>query len=725
MVDRMQHGKRAITLLLALLLPAWAGINWQWQTYTNAIDTRQIIAGDSTIWCATNGGLLRYNPAAGTFAPFVNTDGLAGNDITAVTRDHLGRIWVAIDNGAMNVYHPATQTWRLIQDYAGQTINRLTPLGDSIFVALGIGVSLFDAKRWEVKETYKIGEIHDTHFVGRQIWAAGPKGVYASSLDLPNLMAPNSWVRYTASQGLLADEVRALQWFENRLYAGTTKGINYFENGAWSSGEFKNRVISDLEIWQGKMVIATNEGVFWHKATDDNRRMGPSLSNPVSLTVDTAGQLWAGLDNKGIALYNSSEQTWDNIIPEGPADNKFTALTFDHNGDLWTASSSAGISRFDGAHWQVFNLANKKLPGNDYRCLAVDSKNRVWAGSWGGGIAIFTRQGDSIAVSTLSAKDGLAGISVNPNYIVITALHADEHGNMWILNYQADNLQVLAVVDTLMNWQYFSTRDGIKSSLLLALEIDNTGRKWIGTQGSGVSVLDDNNTPFNKSDDDLSQGLGREDGLLGLTIRSLAHDRDGVMWIGTPDALHYWYDGAVKPRYQVINDDINVIAVDVRNNKWIGTSGGMSMFEADGFTWHHFSTSLSPLVSDNVTSFAFDQNTGEVYIGTTNGLSRLQTPFTRPAKNLDNLSGYPNPFIIDGSGTSFYIDGLAENAAVRIFTPEGRLVRNIPAAQIYGARIVWDGRTDRGEYVASGIYLYLVTTTSGMSKAGKVAIIRQ
>lgn len=721
----MKYSRLLLLICTLFTLPALAGVTWEWQTFTNAIDTRQILAGDSSIWCATNGGLLRYHPNTRVFKAYVNTDGLAGNDITAVTSDHHGRIWAAIDNGAVNVYDPAKNNWHLIQDYAGHMIHRLTPYGDSIFVSLDIGVSLFDAKRWEVKETYKIGETYDTHFVGRQIWSAGPKGVYASNLDLPNLMAPSSWRQYTVADGLLANEARALLWFQERLYVGTTQGLAYFADGAWSPGEFKGRIISDLDIWQDQMVIATSEGVYWHKATDDNRKLGPSLPNAISIAVDASGQLWAGLDNNGIALYNSTLQTWEPLKPEGPADNKFTALTFDKSGNLWTASSSAGISRFDGEHWQIFNLANKKLPSNDYRCLAVDSKNRVWAGSWGGGIAIFTNQGDSVAISTLSSKDGLAGISVNANYVVITGLSADEQGNMWILNYEADNKQVLAVVDTLMNWQYFSTRDGIRSSLLLSLEIDHAGRKWIGSQGSGISVLDDNNTPFSKSDDDLSQGLGSEDGLLGLTVRSMAHDRDGIMWIGTPEALHYWYDGEVKPRYQVINDDINVIAVDVRNNKWIGTSGGMSMFEADGFTWHHFSTSLSPLVSDNVTSFAFDENTGQIYIGTTNGLSCLQTPFTRPASNLNSLSGYPNPFIIDGSGVQFYIDGLAENATVRIFTPEGRLVRHIPMAQIYGARVAWDGRNDRGDWVASGVYLYLVTTEAGFSGAGKVAIIKK
>jgi hypothetical protein len=197
------------------------------------------------------------------------------------------------------------------------------------------------------------------------------------------------------------------------------------------------------------------------------------------------------------------------------------------------------------------------------------------------------------------------------------------------------------------------------------------------------------------------------------------------MWIGTPKGLNFWFAGEVGVRYNVINDNINTIAVDVRNNKWIGTSGGLSLLDADGYSWTHYTTSNSALVADNVTCFAFNEQTGDVFIGTTNGLSSLETPFTRPEENLNFVTGYPNPFLIDSENARFFIDNLAENCTVRIYTPEGYFVRHIPESEILGSRASWDGRNDRGKLVASGIYLYLVTSSDGWAKTGKVAVIKQ
>ena len=196
------------------------------------------------------------------------------------------------------------------------------------------------------------------------------------------------------------------------------------------------------------------------------------------------------------------------------------------------------------------------------------------------------------------------------------------------------------------------------------------------------------------------------------------------MWIATPEGLNYWFDGEVFVKYGIINDNINCLLVDPGNNKWIGTTGGVTMLHADGFQMTHYTTSNSPLPVDNVTSFAFNEETGDLFIGTTNGLARLHTPFTRPATTLEQVTGYPNPFVLEEPFSRFTIDNLARNSTVHIYTAEGFLVKSFPKEQILGSRISWDGTNDRGDRVASGIYVYLVTTEEGLIKTGKIAVVR-
>lgn len=99
--------------------------------------------------------------------------------------------------------------------------------------------------------------------------------------------------------------------------------------------------------------------------------------------------------------------------------------------------------------------------------------------------------------------------------------------------------------------------------------------------------------------------------------------------------------------------------------------------------------------------------------------------------NLNQLRVYRNSFIPnDGdvntgdwdSGITF--DKLTcDGAKVRMYTLTGELVREIVAEE-YFSFIQWDGRNEQGDKVASGIYLYLVTTKTGEQKAGKLGVIK-
>jgi len=544
--------------------------------------------------------------------------------------------------------------------------------------------------------------------------------VLRASLDFPNLIAPSAWTSYNTGNGLPDNQVYTLFKYQNYIAAGTKSGVSLFDGTSWMPAEQTGMQVWDLTAWNSLLVASTDKGVFSRDLSATWARLGEPITNAYHAGVDKNEELWLGLQDEGLAHYMAASETWEFFQPNGPADNKYSALVFDHNGVLWTASPSAGISRYDGQSWTVFSKNNGFLNSNDFRSLAVDDNNRVWAASWGGGVTVFDQSGDTLTITEI--KDKLAGVSVNPNFVVVIKLLIDSQGNIWILNREANDKRVLAVVDPNGNWQYFSVSDGIPTVLVTDLAFDNIGRIWVGTE-MGVVVLNDNGTPFDKSDDTIDGRLTKEDGLEEVYIRSLAYDKDGVMWIGTPGGLNYWFDGQVGVRYNVINDDINCIAVDVRNNKWIGTSGGLSVLEADGFTWRHYSTSNSPLVSDNVTCFAFDEETGYVYIGTTNGLSRLETPYTRPAVNLNLVKGYPNPFVLEGPAPRFYFENLAENSVIRIYTQSGFLVKHIPKNKILGSRATWDGTNDRGELVASGVYIYLVTADNDLSRVGKVAVI--
>jgi hypothetical protein len=71
---------------------------------------------------------------------------------------------------------------------------------------------------------------------------------------------------------------------------------------------------------------------------------------------------------------------------------------------------------------------------------------------------------------------------------------------------------------------------------------------------------------------------------------------------------------------------------------------------------------------------------------------------------------------------TFGSQSLTPGASVKIFTYTGILVRNLHFTE---ASLGWDGRNDKGELVASSIYLVLVVTPEGESLLGKLPVIRR
>jgi len=714
-------------LILTTLLYSAGG----WKTLTNTSEVRDFIIADSTLWAATNGGLLKLDTGDLDYMVFTNTEGLAQIDVSAVAYDKRGYIWVALPNGLLQIYHIADQKWSSYNEFENRlTVKSIFCYDDFVLIASETGIAelrLDDRGRWERTWKAEIGLVQAITIAYEAIWVAQTDGVRRIALDFPNKQIPSAWTHWSAPDGLPSNQVHAIYPYNDTIVAGTESGLAFFDGTAWGNVQLADKIIRRFCLWQGSLCLASSSGIY-ALIGESWQVIGNAGTRVTAVGANESNQLWAATDNDGFLYYDGSNGGWKPFTANGPGANTFSDLLVDRDGHLWATSSknpTGGVYFFNGSKWLNFRRADG-LAHYDYRTIEEDSYGRIWAGSWGGGVTIFEKtDDDSIRFTNLYAMDGnLYGVDVNPNYVVITKIVQDEQGNLWFLNHSAANKQVVTVFDLDNSWEHWTTTEGIRSDKVISVAIDHFGRKWIGTDGNGLSVLDDNQTSYDKTDDDLEGFLDTSDGLESNTVTALVQDLDGTIWIGTTGGLNYWFASQVGARYNVINDNILSLFVDPRNNKWIGTVGGLSILDADNFSWTHYTTSNSALVSDVVTCFALNEKTGEMYIGTTNGLSRFETPFTKPADNLNSVIGYPNPYIIDQEGSRFYIDRLALNSSVRIFTADGFLVKTIPQSQVLGARVSWDGTNDQGAQVADGIYVYLVTTKEGESKAGKIALLR-
>ncbi|OGS24644.1 MAG: hypothetical protein A2297_07005 [Elusimicrobia bacterium RIFOXYB2_FULL_48_7] len=87
----------------------------------------------------------------------------------------------------------------------------------------------------------------------------------------------------------------------------------------------------------------------------------------------------------------------------------------------------------------------------------------------------------------------------------------------------------------------------------------------------------------------------------------------------------------------------------------------------------------------------------------------------------ENIHAYPNPAQPSvANPMKFRIAG-ATGLEVNIYTVSGRLIRKLSSA---AGEILWDGKNSDGEKVGRGIYIYKITSNSGDTVTGKIALTK-
>ena len=222
----------------------------------------------------------------------------------------------------------------------------------------------------------------------------------------------------------------------------------------------------------------------------------------------------------------------------------------------------------------------------------------------------------------------------------------------------------------------------------------------------------------------------------------LTEDKNGAIYIGTGNGLAICTNPSSVPTSEnlVINrptreatdgslsyfldgEQINAIAVDGGNRKWIGTqnSGVFLISEDASETIKNFTTSNSPILSNTVISLAIDPVNGRVYIGTDKGITSYLSDATEGKENYSNVYAYPNP-VRPEDIDQVTIAGLMENSNVKITDLSGNLIYQ---GKSVGGQLTWNCRNHSGSRVATGIYLVLAATQdSKESVVTKIMIVK-
>jgi len=264
------------------------------------------------------------------------------------------------------------------------------------------------------------------------------------------------------------------------------------------------------------------------------------------------------------------------MINSGLPTNNILDMVIEGNGTKWFGTDE-GVVKFDGTGWQVYNKSNSDLFSDTIMSVTVNTDGVKWFGTTKG-VAKY----DGATWETFTT-----GNSELPNDSIFEVV-ADGSGNIWIGTDTG-----AAKYDDNGNWEVFTPDNspfpninGAEEVYCIAIDLD--GNVWLGTDGGGLIRIEGNNwTIFNELNSELPS----------KAIFSIYVDDKNNKWIGTFGGVAFYnnttwefYHTGSHISYKYV---VSSVSSDKNDIKWFGTYEGGRIFRYDGERMVTYNTKTS------------------------------------------------------------------------------------------------------------------------------------
>ncbi len=703
---------------------------------------------DTRIYAQSENAFFVYDIASGEIEKFSSVNGLTGEDISDFYyHPDLQKLFVFHKGGLIEVVDAQKQVFRSPElaynhfiPIEQKEVNRITVNANRLYLATKYGISVYDLSRNEFGDTYYFSgtsgnlEVKAVAFFDHKIFAATVEGLYYAN-ENANLIDINVWTKTDNSvwNDLVVFKQNLIGCIDKKLYDVSSQTPNLlmsFDKQIKSlhTGEYLSVIFNQyVKVFNQNFVLQDDfySGEYFFDAVYHN------------------GQLYVGTQKHGILKSPVQQpQQYTIVHPDSPLSNHAYVVDA-RDGIVWLAYGDyrafnpypiyrEGLSSYQNGTWV-------NIPYNDFQISDVcfvkinplNTSEVYFASAKNGLIRVRQNRIDKIFNQTNSPLQ-----MISTDGVRVYAIDFDSQNNLWITQIMQPTLLKLKPDET---W------DTVDLSNILPtpnqdyhgfsdMKIDADDNIWFGTDKKGLIAYNQKTqkTTF------LNTGLQTS---AYPIIQTLDIDKENVLWAGNREGLRVLNDPQqifnnnqqeFKPIKVVFDDvvqllmegqNITRIRVDGSNNKWITTLGsGVYYFNEDGTqTIYHFTKENSPLPSNDVYDVAVDGSNGTVYFATLKGLVGYKGFATEGGDNMDDVYAFPNP-ANEKQHDFVTIRGLIEGVNVKIVDVEGNLVYETTSK---GGSIQWD-LTAFGRYkVASGVYIALITNDDGSkTQTTKILVIK-
>ena len=732
--------------LLSLQVIAQAPPIGSWRAHHSYAGTLQVVKGDK-IYTATPEAIFSTN-SSGQFEYYNKLTGLSDASIATIQWDsETEQLVVAYTNNNIDVIKGGLvkNIYDLVRTSRIQKINSIYCEKGMAYVSTNLGVVVIDLFKYEIKESWILGSSGNTLEVfsltkGTGNWyAATQNGIYTTAVSNTNIADAKSWtVFYNAANNL---PVKKISSAPTGLIIEKNDSLLLIQPAATTTLFYK--ASEQIKAWQfteQKITIATTD-----KQTSKARAHQFTIGNATGLIFEkpdtfinpndcifSNGIIWISDQVTGLIQLDLSTSSFVKMIPGGPGGQITTALLASSAGVLAASNTKKGWAILENGKWQ----AQKGLDSvTGVQSIAINHlDNSIWLTTSELGVAKWQNN----KVQLFNPRNSSLMATAN-NSCFTSGVVADSKGNSWVSN--TGTTKSIHVYQPDGKWTGFTNPFGMTDAG--TLEIDDIGQIWGTTKNAnGLFVYNPGSSLTSSTDDRWKQykagtGIGN---LPSNQVNCAAKDKNGFIWVGTDRGIgiiqcveNIFTAAGCDALLPVVQQDrfagllfkdenVQTIAVDGADRKWVGTQNGVWLISATGEkVIYRFSTNNSPLLGNDISKISIDPLTGEVFIATNNGLCSFRSTATEAVTAQQKVLVFPNP-VPPGYSGSIAIRGLTNNALVKITNLYGALVYQ---TRSLGGQAIWDGKNTNGTKVASGVYLIICRDDSGAEKiATKITIVQ-
>jgi ligand-binding sensor domain-containing protein/signal transduction histidine kinase len=425
--------------------------------------------------------------------------------------------------------------------------------------------------------------------------------------------------------------------------------------------------------WAGAMV-ETNQGLLVAINGVGVNRLDPRSGTFTRVLKDSVGsrtqcllfdsrqRLWIGTWDEGLYVVDRRAGKIVHHVAENSSGylshNQVYMFTEDDAGNIWIATDN-GLSLmphdadpFSPAPFTTFShdpFDNFSLLSNSVKHVYLDSRNRLWVATYFGGINMYDK---SLLLfrSFKSNGPGMPGLSHNN----VFALEEDESGNLWAgtdgggLNFAKGPIDRIKKEDFI---KIKLIRDGQLAEKIKCLKLDKKGNLWVGTWGDGLFKV---NTKDHSSQhfpvEAISKAKHPVNEILAVDVDSV-----GNLWIGTFGFGVLYYDlptGSTRQFLQAESgsderevNKVNDVHVDKQGRVWVGRDGGgLSLIEPAGNSYRVIETGL--LTNTLTVTSIMEDSGGLLWLGTKSSGVIVYDPVKKTTRSYDNSSGLATSSVV-------------------------------------------------------------------------------